>query len=260
MMRSVAILLALLLAGCGILPTEEDETAKLSAEQIYQSAKESLNDGAYDKSIKLFEKLEARYPYGRHAQQAQMEIAYAHYKLGEVVSAVAAADRFLKLHPNHVNADYMYYLKGLAYFNEESGLTSWLANQDLSERDPRSLQDSFSAFKELTTRYPQSRYAPDAAARMNYLVNALASGEVHVARYYYKKGAYVAAVNRAQNALKSYPNAPATEEALFLLVKSYDAMGLNDLRDDADRILQKNFPKSSYVAKGDGSKAWWKFW
>lgn len=259
-MRSVAILLALLLAGCGILPTEEDETAKLSAEQIYQSAKESLNDGAYDKSIKLFEKLEARYPYGRHAQQAQMEIAYAHYKLGEVVSAVAAADRFLKLHPNHVNADYMYYLKGLAYFNEESGLTSWLANQDLSERDPRSLQDSFSAFKELTTRYPQSRYAPDAAARMNYLVNALASGEVHVARYYYKKGAYVAAVNRAQNALKSYPNAPATEEALFLLVKSYDAMGLNDLRDDADRILQKNFPKSSYVAKGDGSKAWWKFW
>jgi outer membrane protein assembly factor BamD len=148
----------------------------------------------------------------------------------------------VKLHPNHSNVDYALYLKGLVYFNEDLGLLGKVSRQDRTERDPKSARDSFDAFKELVQRFPESRYAPDARARMKYLVNALASHEVHVARYYMKRGAYVAAANRAQYALKNYPEAPAQEEALLLMIQAYDVLGVPELRDDAERILRKNFP------------------
>ncbi len=258
---SVAVIGALLLGGCGLLPEQVDETADWNAQRLYSEAKTAMEEGSYDQAIKFFEKLEARYPYGRFAQQAQIEVAYAHYKSGEPALAIAACDRFIRLHPSHPNVDYVYYLKGLATFNEDLGLLAGLSNQDLSERDPKGAQESFDTFRELVTRFPESRYAEDARQRMQYLVNALAAHEVHVARYYYRRGAYVAAINRAKAALTTYPQAPAIEEALFILVKSYDTLGMTDLRDDADRVLRKNFPDSVYYAGGPkDDRPWWQLW
>ena len=252
---------ALGLAGCGLLPEEQDETLGWSANKLYSEARGSMSDGAYDKAVKYFEKLEARYPFGRYAQQAQLEVAYAHFKQGETASAISACDRFIRLHPNHPNVDYAYYLKGLVNFNEDLGLLGILGNQDLTERDPKAARESFDTFKELVTRFPESRYASDSCARMQYLVNSLAAHEVHVSRYYYNRGAYVAAINRAQTAVTNFPQAPANEEALFLLVKSYDALGMTQLRDDADRVMRTNFPSSVYFSGGpESDKPWWQLW
>ena len=257
----LALLGALMLAGCGGAPKEIDETAKWSASKLYEEAKNALNAGSYDVAIKYFEKLEARFPYGRYAQQAQLEVAYAYHKKDEPASALAACDRFIRLHPNHPNVDYAYYLKGLVNFNEDLGFFGNISMQDLTERDSKAAADSFAAFKVLVTRFPNSRYTPDATLRMNYLVNAMASHEVHVARYYMKRGAYLAAANRAQSAVKTYPDAPANEEALFIVVKAYDMMGMNDLRDDAERVMRKNFPKSAYYERGlNRTEPWWKLW
>ncbi len=255
------IALNLGLSGCGLLPEVADETAGWSAQRLYSEAKDNLNDGDYERAIKLYETLEARYPYGRYAQQAQLEIAYAYYKDQEPISAIAACDRFIKLHPNHPNVDYAYYLKGLANFTEEQGLFSRFSNQDMSERDPKAARESFAAFKELVTRFPDSKYAEDSRARMKYLVNAISANEVHVAKYYLKREAYVAAANRAKSVVTNYPETPAIEEALAIMVVAYDKLGINDLRDDALRVLQHNYPNSKYSRGVDlGGRAWWKFW
>jgi outer membrane protein assembly factor BamD len=258
---SVLLAAALTLGGCGLLPEVKDETAGWSAQKLYAEAKDNLNSGNYERAVKLFETLEARYPFGRYAQQAQLEVAYAYYKDNEPISAIAACDRFIKLHPNHPNVDYAYYLKGLANFNDDLGLLGNLVDQDMGERDPRAARDAFLVFKELVTRFPDSKYADDSTARMKYLVNALARNEIHVAKYYLKREAYVAAANRAKEVLKSYPEAPALEEALAIMVVSYDKLKLNDLRDDAQRVLTLNFPNSKY-AKGVSTegKAWYRFW
>ena len=259
--HSLALLFGVLVAACGMLGETPDETRGWSAQKLYSEAKDSLNSGNYVEAIKYYEKLEARYPYSRLAQQAQIDTAYAYYKDNEPAQAIAAADRFIKMYPNHPNVDYVFYLKGLINFNDELGWTGIVGGQDLTERDPKAVREAFDALRELTTRFPESRYAPDAIARMNYLVNALASHEIHVARYYMKRSAYVAAANRAQFALKTYPQAPANEEGLVILVKAYDALGMNDLRDDAERVLKRNFPNSSYL-KGDPRKSspWWQIW
>ena len=262
-LRLAACLVAatLLLGGCGLMPDQQDETLGWSANKLYAEAKDAMSTGAYDKAVTYFEKLESRYPYGRYAQQAQIEVAYAYYKQDEDALAVAACDRFLRLHPNHPNADYAYYLKGIANFNEDLGILGYVSGQDLSERDPKAAKDSFNAFRELITKYPDSKYDADARLRMNYLVNALASYEVHVAKYYVKRGAYVAAIGRAQNAIKSYPNTPATEGAIFVMIVSYDALGMTDLRDDSARIMRANFPDSEYFKHGlYKPEAWWKLW
>lgn len=257
----LAILFTSFIAGCGLLPEQKDETLGWSAGKLYSEAKDAQVDGAWDKAAKYLEKLEARFPYGRFAQQAQLELGYIYWKGNEVGSALAACDRFIKLHPNHPAVDYVYYLKGLINFNEDLGLVGYLSSQDPAERDPKAARDSFDAFRELATRFPGSKYTPDARLRMNYLVNSLASQEVHVARYYTKRGAYIAAANRAQFAIKTYPNAPAIEEAMFILVVAYDNLGMNDLRDDADRVMHKNFPTSQYYKDGLASKTpWWKLW
>ena len=245
-----ALIGALVLGGCGLLPEQADETSGWNAQKLYSEAKLSMSEGGYDRAIQMFEKLEARYPYGRFAQQAQIEVAYAYYKQGEQALALAAADRFIKLHPNHPAVDYAYYLKGLVNFNEDLGWAGYISTQDPTERDPKAARASFDAFRELATRFPDSKYTPDAILRMKYLVNALASLELHVARYYMKRGAYLAAANRAQYAVKNYPDAPATEEALFIMVKAYDSLGLNDLRDDAERVMRTNYPNSDYYRRG----------
>ena len=263
MPRILAFLIALgLLAGCSLLPDEVDETKNWSASKIYYTAKEALGEGNYEKAVKLYEKLEARFPYGPYAQQAQLEVAYAYYKDNEPVSAIAACERFIKLHPNHPHVDYAYYLKGLANFVEDPSFMSRFGDQDMSDRDPKSAREAFEAFQQLVNRYPDSKYTHDAIARMKYLVNALAASEVQVARYYYKRGAYVAAANRGKYVLEHYQQSPALEEALAIMARSYEKMGMNDLRDDAMRVLKHNFPKSDYVSSDVKlqEKAWWKFW
>jgi outer membrane protein assembly factor BamD len=238
-----------------------DETRDWSAERLYTEAKEQLLSGDYKKAISYYEKLGARYPYGRYAQQAQLELAYAYYRDKEPAQALATADRFIKLYPDHPNVDYAYYLKGLVNFNEDLGLFGGLANQDMSERDPRGARESFEAFRELVTRFPESRYASDAYARMRYLVNAMANNEVRVATYYLRRQAYIAAANRAQVVLTTYPKTPAVEQALVVLVQSYDVMGLTELRDDAEKMLKLNFPDSKYsLANPFSSKKWYQFW
>ena len=221
-----------------------------------------MRSSSWDKAIKLLETLEAKYPFGRFAQQAQLDIAYSYWKSNDFASALAAVDRFSKLYPNHPNIDYVIYLKGLINFNEDLGLLGKVSRQDPTERDNRAAKDSFDAFKLLTGRFPESKYAEDARFRLRYLVNALAQYEVHVARYYVRRGAFLAAVNRAQYTISTYPNSPAQEEALFIMVRSYHEMGLEKLRDDAKRVLDKNFPNSQIV-KNNGpvtNDPWWKLW
>jgi len=260
MRSSLLFILILLLIGCAT--DLQDETVGWSAQRLYGEAKDAMSNKDWPRAVKYLEKLEARYPYGRFAQQAQLEIAYAHWKDNERASAVAAVDRFIKMYPNHANVDYAWYLKGLVNFNDQYGLMSALTSPDMSDRDPKSTRESFAAFKEVATRFPESRYAADATARMRYLVNALASHEVHVARYYMKRGAYLAAANRAQFAIRHYAQAPATEEAVFVLVLAYDRLGMSDLRDAADRVMRNNFPDSRYLKSGGARKdvPWWRLW
>ena len=256
----VLALAAAMLAACSSTP--DDATAAWSPNKIYAQARDEVAAGSYDKAIPLFEKLEGRAAGTPLAQQAQLEKAYAHFKAGDQAQAIAALDRFMKLHPASPALDYALYLKGLVNFNDELGPFSFLARQDLSERDQKAAKESFEAFKELVARFPDSRYTPDAKARMTYIVNSLAQYEVHVARYYFQRGAYVAAISRAQNALTDYQGVPALEEALFILVRSYDALGLEQLRDDTKRVLATNYPNSEYLTRGFRSAQgpWWRIW
>lgn len=221
-----------------------------------------MGSSQWDKAIPLLEKLEARAAGTPLAQQAQLDKAYAQFKAGEQAQSLATLERFIKLHPASPALDYAIYLKGIVNFNDDLGLLSSITRQDLAERDQKAAKESFEAFKELSSRFPDSKYTPDARQRMNYIVGSLAQYEVHVARYYYKRGAYLAAANRAQQCLADYRDVPATEEALFILYKSYDALGMEQLRDDAKRILEKNFPQSEYVLKGGKTNTdpWWKLW
>ena len=250
----------LVLAGCA--GQQADPTAKLTPEQIFEQAKEEIANLQFAKGIGLLDKLEGRAAGTPLAQQAQLEKAYAHHKAGEPAQAVATLDRFMRLHPASPAIDYALYLKGIAQFNEDIGFFSSITRQDLSERDQQAAKESFAAFKELVARFPKSRYADDANARMTYIVNSLAMYEVHVARYYYSRGAYVAAINRAQQALSDYRSAPALEEALHILVQCYDALQLPDLRDDARRVLERNYPQSQYISRDDTptQNLWWKLW
>lgn len=244
--RSMLAAVLLLAAACSTV--ERDPTAKMSADQLYAEARAEIAVGNWQRARDLLGKLEARFPFGRHAQQAQMEIAYTYYKEGEFAQAIAACDRFLKLNPNHPNADYVYYLKGLATFNDDLGLFGNFLGHDPTARDPKAMREAFDVFKELVTRFPQGKYAADAQARMNYLVTAMAQSEVNIARFYLQRGAFVAAAQRAQGAVRDYSGTPAAEEALSILMRAYDGLGLAQLRDDARRVLEHNYPNSRYLA------------
>ena len=256
---SLACVLAL--AACGSTP--KDDTAKLSPEELYSQAKEEQTTGSYDKAIKLFERLEGRAAGTPLAQQAQLEQAYTHYKAAERPEALAALDRFMKLHPTSPAFDYALYLKGLVNFNDNLGILGSLARQDLSERDQQASRDSYQSFKQLVERFPQSQYAADARARMTSIVNSLAAYQVHVARSYFRRSAYVAAANRAQLTVQEFQQSPSTEEALFLMASSYDRLGLTQLRDDAERVLRQNYPQSDYLDAGalrEKPKPWYQVW
>ena len=255
-------MLTALVLTTGCSSTSDDKTASWSPNRIYAEARDELNSGSYDKAIPLFEKLEGRAAGTPLAQQAQPEKAYAHHKAGEQAQATATLDRFIKLHPASPALDYALYMKGVVSFNDNLGILSSISRQDLSERDQKAAKESFEAFKELVARFPDSRYTPDARARMTYIVNSLAQYEVHVARYYYSRGAYVAAVNRAQAALTDYQDVPALEEALYILHRSYDALGMTQLAGDTRRVMEKTYPRSTYLSSGFTGRQdpWWKFW
>lgn len=251
---------ALLLTGCST--TSVDKTAGMSPNKLYAEAKDEMATGQWEKAVPLLEKLEARAAGTPLAQQAQLDKAYAHYKSAEPAQALATLERFMKLHPASPALDYALYLKGIITFNDDLGLLSVVTRQDLAERDQKASKESFEAFKELVARFPDSKYAPDARQRMTYIVNSLAQYEVHVARYYYKRGAYLAAINRAQLTVADYRDVPAIEEALFIIYKSYDALGMTQLRDDAKRVMEKNYPQSEFLLRGSKANLdpWWKVW
>lgn len=250
----------MVVSGCSTTPV--DPTAGMSPKTLYAAAKEEMDAGQWEKAVPLLEKLEARAAGTPLAQQAQLDKAYAHYKAAEPAQALATLDRFIKLNPASPALDYALYLKGIVNFNDDLGMFSSLTRQDLAERDQKAAKESFEAFKELVARFPDSRYSIDARQRMNYIVSALARYEVYVARYYYKRGAYLAAINRAQAAVADYREVPAIEEALFIIYKSYDALGMAQLRDDAKRVLEKSFPQSEFLVTGQfrNTDPWWKIW
>lgn len=251
----------LLVAGCSSKPTA-DPTANWSPNRIYAEAIDERNSGNFEASITLFEKLEGRAAGTPLAQQAQLEKAFAHYKAGEQAQAVVTIDRFMRLHPSSPALDYALYLKGIVNFNDNLGLFGFISQQDLSERDQKAARVAFESFRELAERFPDSRYAPDARQRMTYIINSLAQSEVHIARYYFRRGAYVAAISRAQNAVTEYEGVPAAEEALYIMLRSYEALGLSELQEDTRRVMERNFPNSQFLTRGfeRESDPWWKIW
>jgi len=252
--------LALSLAGCSSTPKDDASTG--SAEKLYAEAKDEALAGNYEKAAKLHERVEGRAAGTLLAQQAQLDRAWALYKSGDKPGALAAVERFIKLNPSSPGLDYALYLQGLINFNDNLGLMSTLANQDLSERDQQASRDAYRSFRQLVEQFPQSSYAPDAQLRMNYIINSLAAYEVHVARYYYRRGAYVAAANRAMTSVQEFQQSPSAEEALYIMSISYDKLGLAELRDDANRVLLKNYPNTKFPSNGLGARehAWWQFW
>ena len=257
---AVGVASAVLFTGCA--DTNYDPTKDWSVDKLYNEAKDEMAAGGYDKAIGMYEKLEGRAAGTPLAQQAQVDKAWAQYKSGEPVQAVATLDRFIKLHPASPALDYALYLKGLVNFNDNLGWFSSWTEQDLAERDPKQAKESFEAFRELVVRFPNSKYSPDARLRMAFIKNSLARSDVHIARHYYSKGAYVAAISRAQTTVKEFQDVPAVEEALFIMYQSYDRLGLTQLRDDTKRVLEGTYPKSTflYPELAQSKKSWWKFW
>lgn len=243
------VLCVAVLAGCSTTPDDKDETADWTAEHFYKEAKGSLNGGDYENAIKYFEKLETRFPFGRYAQQAQLDTAYAYYKFRETESAIAAADRFIKLHPTHPKVDYAYYLKGLASFQEGPSRTEKWVGKDANHLDPGLARRSFDYFAELTRKFPDSSYAPDATQRMIFLRNMLAQHESYIAAYYLRRGIHVAAINRAKYVLVQYARTPAVADALAVMANAYHELKMDDLAGDSARILELNFPDDPRVKK-----------
>lgn len=246
----IALLGLALLSGCSLFKKDEAED-DATAEELYAIARESLDKNNWLTAIDELRALEAKYPYGAHAEQAQLDTIYAHYRNDDTGLTIAAADRFIKLHPTHPSVDYAYYVKGLANYQENDSLFGRLTGRDdLSDRDASITQNALDAFNDVYDLFPVSRYAADARARARYLYNALARHELAVAAYYFSWNAHVAVVNRAKGVIENYATTPSVEEALALLVFCYRQMELDDLSDDARRVLALNFPKSEYLSEG----------
>lgn len=271
-MRLSSFLLAVLIlftSGCSWLPEQIDETKDWSANQLYSEAKQKLNEKNYEKAIEFFEILEARFPFGRYAQQAELEIAYAYFKFDEPDLAIASADRFIKIYPRHPNVAYAWYIKGITNYNRgKSGVNRFLP-QDPSERDTTTMRAAYEDFDQLVRLYPNSIYAADAAQRMIHLRNNMAEYEVHVADYYLRRKAYVAVANRGEYVVENYQRTPAVPDALIYMVRAYRTLGLEDLEADALRVLSLNYSDRPEIAwlndprgyeKAQKKPPFWKFW
>ncbi|WP_437881803.1 outer membrane protein assembly factor BamD [Pseudomonas sp. LRF_L74] len=244
------LLIALLAitAACSSNKPEVDEN--LGETALYQQAQDDLNNGSYTNAVAKLKALESRYPFGRYAEQSQLELIYAYYKNAEPEASKSAADRFIRLHPQHANVDYAYYLKGLSSFDQDRGLLARFLPLDMTKRDPGAARDSFNEFAQLTSRYPNSRYAPDAKARMIYLRNLLAAYDIHVAHYYLQRQAYVAAANRGRYVVENFQETPAVGDGLAVMVEAYQRLELNDLADSSLEALKLNYPDHPSIKDG----------
>ena len=236
-------LLLLLLSACATTSDEDFEDDGKTAAALYEEAKSALEQEDYETAIQRLETLEARFPFGKYAQQAQLDMAYAYFKFEEPQSATSAADRFIKLYPRHPYVDYAYYLKGLIQFNQGQSFFDKFAEENQAKRDPEAARKSFAYFSELVKRFPNSKYAKDSIERMTFLRNNLARHELFVARHYMARNAYVAAANRAKYIIQYYQKSPSTPEALKVLRQAYKNLRLNDLASDSQRVYEMNFKK-----------------
>ncbi|MDX1697004.1 MAG: outer membrane protein assembly factor BamD [Thiohalobacterales bacterium] len=266
---SIFVFTLFLISACSWLPEQVDTTKDWSAQRLYSEAKSQLNSRNYEKAIEYFEKLEARYPFGRYAQQAQLEIAYAYYKYDEPDLAIAAAERFIKIYPRHPNVDYAWYLKGLTNYNRGKTIVSRYLPQDPAERDTFNMQAAYNDFEQLMQRYPESIYARDSAQRMIHLRNNMAEYELHVADYYMRRQAWVAAINRGKYVVENYQGTPSVPTALAIMVRAYRQIDADELAADALRVMELNYPDDpetvrlvnnpDYAGRTQ-SPSFWKFW
>lgn len=233
-----------LLAGCSIFGDDREErTANMIETELYESAVQSLDRNQYTGAIRYLESLEARFPFGNYAEQAQLELIYAYFSASDHEAAISAAERFIRLHPEHPNVDYAYYMLGLISYNRERTFIGQFLPVDATSRDPGSARESFTHFSQLLALFPDSQYAPDARKRMLYLRNLLARHEINVANYYFKRGAIVAATNRGKYVVENYQGSPAVPDGLAVMAQGYTMLGLANLADDAIRVLHENYPE-----------------
>lgn len=233
-------------ASCSMFKGIEDPTEGWTADKLYVEARDNLNEGNYETARDYYQKLEARYPYGRYSQQAMVEVAYSYYRENEPTEAIANCDRFLRQYPEHPLSPYALYIKGLATLDEDTGWMSFLNRQDLSKRDAQAARDAFDIFKDLVLRFPNSRYARDARERMHELVEAQAKYEVNTAKFYYDRQAYIAAINRAQIVLRDFQTSPQANEALLIMKNSYEKLGMEDKVKDVERVIDANQNRASF--------------
>ncbi|MBB3063020.1 outer membrane protein assembly factor BamD [Microbulbifer rhizosphaerae] len=249
------VVLSAILVACASTDEEDEEglpTGSRTEQAFYEAAQRQLRSSQWDLAIKNLRALEDNFPFGSYAEQAQLELIYAYYRNNQNDAAIASADRFIRLHPQHRNVDYAYYMKGLASFTEGTGLFERFLPTDMTSRDPGSARESFAYFAQLMARYPDSRYAPDAQKRMTHLRNLLARYEIHVANYYFKRGAYLAAANRGRYVVENFQQTPAIPDALAVMVQGYHMLEMPELEANALTVLRTNYP--NYPAfRSDGS-------
>jgi len=248
--RILLLCAVILIAGCAKNGQEYDPTANWTAERLFQDGKEEMNAANWKLAKERFLAVETRFPLGVYAQQAMINLAYSQWKDKEPEVALATLARFQQQYPNHPATDYVLYLKGMINFTPPSAVFASITRQNPGERDPKALRQSYIAFNELIDRFPESRYTVDARKRVAWLVNTMAENEKFVARYYYDRYAYVAAINRAQIVITDFQGVPAAEEALYIMMMSYEKLGMTDMRDDAERVLLANFPNTKLIANG----------
>lgn len=244
------LLLIAILALTAACSSKEVVDENLSEAELYQQAQTDLDNSSYNSAVAKLKALESRYPFGHYAEQAQLELIYAYYKNVEPEAAKSAADRFIRLHPQHANVDYAYYLKGLASFDQDRGLIARFVPLDMTKRDPGAARDSYNEFAQLTSRYPTSRYAPDAKQRMIYLRNLLAAYEIHVAHYYLTRQAYVAAANRGRYVVENFQETPAVGDGLAVMTEAYQRLTLDELAATSLETLKLNYPDHPSLVDG----------
>ena len=255
----VLLTLAVALGGCNKDDNEREDGK--SAAELYVEAKNQLDNKAYDRAVRSYKQLQTRYPFGRYAEQAQLEMAYAYYRAGQAEHALSTADRFIRTYPSHPNVDYAFYIRGLTNYEQKVGFLERMMPSRIRDRDQTAALEAFADFDELCRRFPNSRYAPDARQRMVFLRNNLSYYEIDVARYYLSRKAYVAAANRARYLLETYPNSPEAGNALEVLHLAYTELEMPELASDALRVLELNYPDHPYISAERGKKGFWsKLW
>jgi len=244
LVRLALLALLVVVSGCSLFHRGKraDPMDTMTVEQLYQSGVEALDAGNDDLASRTFQRLIARFPFGPYTEQSQINLAYAQYKADKPDDAYSTINRFIKTYPTHRHVDYAYYLRGLINFNRSAGFIERYVGQDMTKRDQANLRQSFDDFGALLTRYPQSRYAEDSRQRMVYLRNMMATADLHVAMFYLRRTAYVAASNRAKSIIETYPQSPQAGDALAIMVMSYKKLGQDKLAEDSERVLKLNYP------------------